>query len=101
MCAKTSIIQWIAGLGVLALLSLPACKNVCEKFAERVDECLVEFCEEYPDNPLCAEDAQRGEDADIGECPSEQHGMYELLLERSCEQLAREMGWEALNMLPP
>ena len=89
------------GIGLFTLLALSACTNVCEKYAEKVDACLVEFCEQNPANPLCAEDARNNGPEDFEDCPSEQRAVYELLLEKSCEQLAREMGWEALNTLPP
>jgi hypothetical protein len=93
--------QLALGLALTAALAvtLPACKTVCQKFADHLEECRVDYCRTHAENPICG-DRYAARDNRVAECPDALEPIVQSQLEKDCATLAREMGWEALDRLP-
>lgn len=84
---------------LMLLVCIPACKNACEKYQEHVLDCHAQFCSSYPQNPICSAEERAAAEREMS-CDDVHERVSEQLVERDCSQLARQLGWEALNSLP-
>ena len=75
-------------LGLFTFLGAAGCKNVCQKAADHMVDCMKTFCEEAEDEALCRNIDEVEEEASSGvECGADDTEQAQEMLDMSCDDL--------------
>ena len=83
-------------LGLFTLVGTTGCKNVCQKAADHMVDCMKSFCEENEDNAYCRNIDEVEENATSGvECGDGDEEQAQEMLDQSCEEVLEFFGLAA------
>ena len=98
------LIILVLAIGVVGLIGMTGCKNVCQKAGDHMMGCIEQYCGDHEDSPMCTEEAlneMREESAEGGECGEAEAAAAEGALQLTCEQITAPFAaMEALGAPP-
>ena len=96
MTLRKGLLVFGVVLGLFALVGTTGCKNVCQKAADHLVDCMKSFCEENEDNAFCRNIDEVEESASSGvECGEDDTEQAQEMLDMSCEDLNEFLGLAA------